>query len=207
MASVVQKLDDDEFHLTTLALDKVLQLQKWLIFQCCRPLECPRCVEASSVHSLLLIVCDRLVEMFDCTSRRLGRIKVTTTGGMVMQALSDVIGKQPPWPEDPSATFKQLFCSVSGSPADQTECSPLVFSDDLHGQYTEEEQVHMIQGIINLHVGYFRRLLARIEGVSQLGGNKARLSRVSSISTRLDAAAAAIDLAFLKVLTGDRVDS
>ncbi|KAH6695433.1 hypothetical protein F5X68DRAFT_30381 [Plectosphaerella plurivora] len=205
MASVVQKLDDDEFHLTTLPLDKVLQLQKWLVFQCCRPLECPKCNNSPSVHTLLLIVCDRLTEMFDCTSRRLKRIRVTTTGGMAMQALSNVLGGEG-LSKSPSEPFNQLYCSVSGSPADQTECTPVIFSDDLHGQYTEEEQVHMIRGIISLHVGYFRRLLLRIEGLSQVGGNKARLSRISSIITRLDAAAVAIELAFQGILTGERVE-
>jgi hypothetical protein len=205
MASVVQKLDDDEFHLTTLALDGVLQVQKWLIFQCCRPLECPRCSNLSSVHTLLLIVCDRLTKMFDCTSRRLKRIRVTTTGGMSMEALSDVLRRQAST-DAPPEPLGQLFCSVTGSPADQSECNPLVFSGDLQGRYTEEEQVHMIRGIINLHVGYFRKLLSRIEVLSQEGGNKARLSRISAIIAKLDAAAAAIEQAFQGILAGERID-
>ncbi|KAK3356402.1 hypothetical protein B0T25DRAFT_536689 [Lasiosphaeria hispida] len=200
---VVQQLDDDEFHITTLPLDQVLQLLKWLIFQCCKPLSCPGCVGLSAVHTVLLIVCDRLTEMFECIHKRIRRANAS----LADQSSSD--GDQTPGgassgdsarASNPTAAggvgdamAAQLFCSASGQAQAKTSCNPMMFSDTFRSQYSDEEQVHMIRVLLKLQIRNFRQLLLRVESTCQLQGSQARKSKVKSFILRLAKAAAAID--------------
>lgn len=184
---VVQQLDDDTFQLSTLPLDRVLQLQKWLIFHCCKPLSCPSCSAVATCHAMILVVCDRLTEMFECIHRRIRRYGGVTTA-----------------PDDAYPPSTQLF--TADGAASKAVCTTLLFSLELNGQYSDEEQVHMIQVLLNLSVRNLRRLLARAEELSKIGGGQARLLRIRSLLARLGKAVEDIDNAFCDVLQSFSLD-
>lgn len=73
LLDMMQKLDDDFFGLRRLALDQVLQVMKLLMFHCCQPLDCDQCSQLPIINTNLLIVCDRVTELFSCLSKRLSR--------------------------------------------------------------------------------------------------------------------------------------
>lgn len=197
IVSVVQKLDDDDFQLTKMPLDKVLHLQKWLIFQCCKPLDCFSCVGVPAVHTVLLIVCDRLAEMFECIHKRIKRAGASMSRRKDPNDPSDPSDLSDSHSADPpgvaAETSAQLFCSSSGLAVNSTSCNPMMFSDEFCDQYTDEEQMHMIRALLKLQIKYFYQLLSRIDGISQGQGNQARRSKIKSITGRLTKAAAAID--------------
>lgn len=220
---VVQQLDDDEFHITTLPLDQVLQLIKWLIFQCCKPLGCPGCVGLLAVHTVLLIVCDRLTEMFECTHKRIQRASSTfagktsnggdsnnhtprsvSSGDSAYAFISPTTAGERGGLGDVGGATTQLFCSTSGQAQTRASCNPMMFSDTFRSQYSDEEQVHMIRVLLKLQVRNFRQLLLKVESTCELHGSQARKSKVKSYILRLANAAAAIDEAMqviLQVLT------
>lgn len=70
---IVQQFDDDDFGLQALSLDEVMKLQKWILFQCCQPLDCLSCQALPAIHTILLIICDRLAEVFECMHKRIRR--------------------------------------------------------------------------------------------------------------------------------------
>ncbi|KAI5867007.1 hypothetical protein GGS23DRAFT_615675 [Durotheca rogersii] len=227
---VVQQLDDDEFHITTLSLDQVLQLQKWLIAQCCKPLDCGGCATQPSVHTVLLIICDRLTEMFECIHKRIRR--VSSSGGA--GAAPGLVASPPPPPprrpqpqsltppsdgDDPLLLLRpgrarsrsqpaadaraQLFDSSSGRAAGAALCNPDLFSLDFRNQYSDEEQVHMIRVLLRLQVRNFRQLLARVDGggaIRHVAGSQARRSKLGAMAARLEAAASDIEDALQDVL-------
>ncbi|SPQ26874.1 811fdbe2-c826-4dfc-afe8-ad64afe023b6 [Thermothielavioides terrestris] len=231
LVRVVQQLDDDEFRLKTMSLDQVLQLQKWLVFQCCRPLDCPDCLDLPTVHTVQLIICERLTEMFECIHLRIKRTGAILSGRLPSSdpssaqptpspdshtasasALSDhshdPVPPVPPPPPPPSASAAaaraafgskplpaQLFCGLSGRAANRALCSPLMFSDELRAQYSDEEQAHMIRVLLRLQVKYFQKLLLRVESTRQVAESRARRSRVQSMMARLAQAAADIEVA------------
>ncbi|KAL2128846.1 hypothetical protein VTI74DRAFT_8578 [Chaetomium olivicolor] len=207
LVRVVQQLDDDEFHITTMSLDQVLRLQKWLVFQCCRPLDCPKCSDLSSIHTVRLIICDRLTEMFECIHLRIKRAGAILTGQSsdsstqsTTSSLSPDSHSAPshhsrhPVSQPPAAMVgsgplpAQLFCSSSGRPANTAACNPLMFSDDFRNQYSEEEQVHMISVLLRLHIRNFQNLLLRVEHMSEAAVSQARRSKVKSMMVRLSKA-------------------
>ncbi|KAL2201519.1 hypothetical protein P885DRAFT_26501 [Corynascus similis CBS 632.67] len=209
LVRVVQQLDDDEFHITTMSLDQVLHLQKWLVFQCCKPLDCPKCLDLPTIHTVRLILCDRLTEMFECI-----HLRVKRAGAILASAGSDVSSNpssassssQSPdslRPVRPSPTNAaavgsgplpaQLFCGSSGRAANTAACNPLMFSDDFRNQYSDEEQVHMIRVLLRLQIRNFRKLLLRLERTCQGAANQARQSKVESMMVRLSKASADIE--------------
>jgi hypothetical protein len=216
LVRVVQQLDDDEFHITTLSLDLVLQLQKWLIFQCCKSLDCPNCLDLSSTHTVRLIICDRLTEMFECIHARIKRAGATLTSqsdgsSTAQSASSQSPDSHPPPSHPPPDTVPphtpvgmvgtrplpaQLFCGSSGRPANATACSPLIFSGDFRNQYSDEEQVHMMFPLVRLQIRNFQKLLERLEQTSPGVASQARQSKVKSMLARLFRASVDIEAAF-----------
>lgn len=204
LVRVVQQLDDDEFRITTMSLDQVLQLQKWLVFQCCKPFDCPQCLDLPTVDTLRLIVCDRLTEMFECIHlriKRAGDILVGHSSDSGTQSVSSQSPdshsaasrdsphsvRQPPavaaWPSP-----AQLFCGSSGRAANKAACNPLMFSDDFRNQYSDEEQVHMIRVLLRLQIRNFHNLLLQVERASQGATSQARQAKVKSMLMRLSKA-------------------
>ncbi|KAL2159567.1 hypothetical protein VTH06DRAFT_2136 [Thermothelomyces fergusii] len=121
LVRVVQQLDDDEFRITTLSLDQVLHLQKWLIFQCCKPLDCADCLDPPAVHTVRLIVCDRLTEMFECIHSRIKRAGAV----LASQQVSDP-GRHSTSTSSslPSSSTSSSFSSCSSSSSSQSPGSP-----------------------------------------------------------------------------------
>jgi hypothetical protein len=227
LVRVVQQLDDDEFHLTTMSLDQVLQLQKWLIFQCCKPLDCPSCLDLSATHTMRLIICDRLTEMFECI-----HLRVKRGGAMLVGQSSDSSNQSMSSPPDsvstqsdsqssfylgpvfqqqseslfpaagPGPLPSQLFCGSSGRAASKAECNPLMFSDGFRNQYSDEEQVHMIRVLLRLQSRNFHKLLLRVERTSQVAASQARGAKVESMMARLAKASADIENAWRVVFRG-----
>ena len=209
LVRVVQQLDDDEFHITTMSLDQVLQLQKWLVFQCCKPLDCPKCLDLSTIHTVRLILCDRLTEMFECIHKRVKSASAILTG-MNSDSSSHSASSQSPDSHSshnslhsappPSVAAvgsgplpAQLFCSSSGRAANAAACNPLMFSDEFRNQYSDEEQVHMIRVLLRLQIRNFQKLLLRVERTSQTVANQARASKVKSMMVRLSKAGGDIE--------------
>lgn len=188
---VIQQLDDDEFNITTLSLDQVLQLQKWIIAQCCSPMECPRCVCLPAVHSVLLIICDRLTEMFECIHKRIKRANA---------ALSELGSLQsaplPPQTDELGSAADaraQLFCNSTGRAAGSASCNLELFSPEFRAQYSNEEQVHMIRILLKLQIRNFRQLLSRVDNANQVAGSQARRSKVGAMVSRLGKASSDIE--------------
>ncbi|KAL2172744.1 hypothetical protein VTG60DRAFT_2563 [Thermothelomyces hinnuleus] len=225
LVRVVQQLDDDEFRITTLSLDQVLHLQKWLIFQCCKPLDCPKCLDLPTIHTVRLIVCDRLTEMFECIHSRIKRAgailasqqgsdsgshsiltsSLPSSSASSSSSSSDSlrsVPQPPPW----SAAVgsgplpAQLFCRSSGRAANTVACNPLMFSDDFRSRYSDEEQVHMIRALLRLQTRDFRKLLMRLERACEGPPNQARRSKIESMVARLSKAAADTEDALRVVL-------
>ncbi|KAH6846932.1 hypothetical protein B0I37DRAFT_373903 [Chaetomium sp. MPI-CAGE-AT-0009] len=209
LVRVVQQLDDDEFHITTMSLDQVLQLQKWLVFQCCKPLDCPKCLDLSTIHTVRLILCDRLTEMFECIHKRVKSASAILIGHNSDSSSHSASSQSPDShsshhslhsaPPLPTAAVgtgplpAQLFCSTSGRAANATACNPLMFSDEFRNQYSDEEQVHMIRVLLRLQIRNFQKLLLRVERTSHTVANQARQSKVKSMMVRLSKAGGDIE--------------
>jgi hypothetical protein len=171
----VQQLDDDEAQIRAMSLDQVLQLLKWLVFQCCKPLDCPTCPDPSAIHTVRLMLCDRLAEFFECVHLRIKRVGAILTGSC----------------DDPciaSASSNRL-CESSGLAANMATCSTLLFSDDFRTKYSDEEQIHMIRVLWRLQTRNYHKLLLRVEGASHTAANPARQSKVKTLMARLSRAA------------------
>ncbi|ROW17643.1 hypothetical protein VPNG_00853 [Cytospora leucostoma] len=188
---VVQQLEDDEFQITTLTLDKVLQLQKRLISQCSSTLNCPSCRSPGEVQTVLLIICDRLAEMFECIHRRLQKL------GQRIAARSHVRFPllTPPGQEQPGAVASsgQLFCGTSGGYASNAECNPGLFLPAMQAMYSEQEQVHLIKALLGLQMDNFQELLDRVSRAGQASISQARRLKIRSQMARLSRARTDID--------------
>lgn len=195
---VVQRLDDDDFKLTALAFDQVVQLQKWIMSQCCKPLDCASCRTQSTALTIILIICDRLTEMFECIHKRL--LRATYRVHEHENELSN--GSQQSssaatTPEDPgSATGtsgQKLYCTFTGGVAGNALCNPDLFSAEFQNLYSDEEQVHMIQALTRLQIRNFRGLLMRVDGASQGSGSVARRLKIEAMTARVTKAAENIE--------------
>ncbi|KAK4170009.1 hypothetical protein QBC43DRAFT_250903 [Cladorrhinum sp. PSN259] len=216
LLNVLKQLDDDTFHLSTLALDQVIQLQKWIVFQCWKPLDCPGCLfSSSSSYNLTLIICDRLIQMFECIKARINAAKeimglaglataenastsTTTVAFEYRQVDQDEENEE----EEDVGSGQQLFCSLTGKPGRATKCNPLMFSDEFRNLYSHEEQVHMVHALLGLQLRNLGRLLEKIGGMVEGGGNLARQGRVRGMQERLGQAGGEIEAALKEVLAG-----
>lgn len=206
---VVQQLDDDDFRITTLTLDQVLQLQKRFMSQCSSTLDCPNCISTSSVHTVLIIICDRLTEMFECIHRRMQKLsqRVSTrptssrsskSSSIPLSGGTAVITEQSlAIVEEQSA---QLFCSTYGGRAGSADCNPGLFLPEMQAMYSDQEQVHLIKVLIGLHIDNFQELLDRVYRTSQIGASQARCSKINSMMRRLSKAKYNVDSALQAVL-------
>jgi hypothetical protein len=195
---VVQQLDDDDFRITTLSLGQVLQLQKWIIAQCSKPLDCVNCKLLPTVHTVLVIICDRLAEMFECIHKRIKKANQRISG------LSDSSDQSSAGSSDSSVPsperLGELYCTSSRGAASKAQCNPELFASDFQSMYSSEEQVHIISVLLKLQVRNFRALLMRVGSASQITGSEARTAKVKSIIIRLSRAASDIDASLRAVL-------
>lgn len=205
---IVQKLDDDAFQLRTLAFDHVLKLQKWLIFHCCKPLDCDKCADLLQTYTIILIICDRVAEMFKCLSRRI-KLPLSNptavddptsieTPDMTTPSSSVTLPRDNPPLQDESTA--QLFDSFSGDAGITTPCNPEMFSPEFRAQYSYDEQLHMIRVLTKIQVRNFNQLLVRISELQQTQQSQARFGKIMSLIKRLQEAGASMDASFQSML-------
>ncbi|KAF7557686.1 hypothetical protein G7046_g5979 [Stylonectria norvegica] len=158
---LVERLDNDDFQLKTLSFDQVLKVQKWLTFNCLQPLGCANCSNKPAVHSIILIIFERVMRMFQCLSRRLKQPQVnlaeTDTSGTftTFSCLSRAVNAT----ETPPSSQMLDTTDFAGT---SIRCNPEMFSHEFRGQYSNEEQFHMIQVLAGIQVKNFDKLLVRL---------------------------------------------
>lgn len=208
LLDTVQKLDDDEFHIRTLTFDQVLKLQKFLLFQCLRPIDCARCMPIPRVHTLILVVCERVTEMFRCLCRRLGHVQPFKDGISELEAQQPRDGTNShaffSFKNNPNSFshwgFAQIFDGESGEEGIAVVCNPEMFSHSFREQYSVEEQFQMIRVLARIQIKNFKQLLARISDMPQSRKSPARTGKVQALSTRFDDIATAMEELFEVVL-------
>lgn len=186
---VIQQLSDDYYHITTLSLDQVLHLQKRLIALCDKTLNCVTCNKLSTIYSMIVIICDRLTEMFECIHRRIKQASQALShngnhSGGSSTSSSDVGGDCGPG---------QLFCGTTGQMASSAPCNTALFLPGIQDTYSSDEQLHMVGALLKLRINSFQSLLTRVGDPAQLAGSEARRSKVDSMKTRLARAAGDIN--------------
>jgi hypothetical protein len=192
----VQQLDDDEFGITLLSLDQVLQLQKWILAQCCAPLECSSCALQSATHTVLLIICDRLAEMFECIHKRINKFNaLAASDASVVSDRTSTPSSEGRLSPGPAELSSHIFCGTSGVAAGSAACNPQMFSSDFGNLFSNEEQLHMIRVLLRLQARNFRSLLTRIQGMRHNTSNQARQTKIKTLIARLSRASSAIDVA------------
>ncbi|KZL74866.1 hypothetical protein CI238_07484, partial [Colletotrichum incanum] len=193
LLKIVQQFDDDDFGLASLSLDEVMKLQKWILFQCCQPLDCPPCQALPAVHTVLLIICDRMTEIFECIEKRIRRTNSQPHGTKRQNDpnyLSDGMRFASP---EVRRSSGNLFDASTGNVAGQMDCNPNLFPPEFQRGYSDEEQVHMIRVLLKLQMRNFRSLLVRVHDANQASGREARKSKVKSLTARLSAAEVGIE--------------
>jgi hypothetical protein len=201
MLEIVQKLDDDEFKLRTLGFDEVLKLQKFMIFHCCKPLDCANCMDLPSTSTVILIICERITEMFRCLSRRIKRQlpdggeldapnnKSDEPGFLFHHPLSNGQALD-------EASPIRLFDGLSSEASIRVPCNPDMFSPEFKAQYSYEEQLHMIRVLAKIQVRNANQLLLRISEMHQSQRSQARFGKILDLINRLQQAAESIDRTF-----------
>src|SRR5687768_9167830 len=162
VVQVLSNIEEDQFKLTQLSLDQVVQLQKWLMYQCCTALECPQCHGERSVHTILVLICERILLMYECSAARIAKAAHIHS--------AEGTRRVPPKGTDDYASYYSpesngvLFCGISGVPMETAPCQGGICSPEQGSQYSIEEQVCMVHALMKLHMKSFRSLLDWVSG-------------------------------------------
>ncbi|KAF2219366.1 hypothetical protein BDZ85DRAFT_45698 [Elsinoe ampelina] len=189
---VVQQLDDDHFKLSSLSLDQVIQLQKWIQKSAGASLKCESCKDDSKVLTVVVIVCERLTEMFECIHRRID------------QATQETLGGDPNLPRLVSMSDEQLYPSLGTKEGCDVRCNTALFSMEFQKMYSGEEQVHMIKVLLRLQMRNLQAHLVTLTTIYDSKANEARRHKISSLTARLSRAASAIDNSLQNLLEHQR---
>ncbi|CAG9939830.1 unnamed protein product [Clonostachys rosea f. rosea IK726] len=207
LVGIVQKLDDDEYKLRTLAFDQVLKLQKFLLFHCLAPLDCKSCNSLAKAHTVVLIICERVTEMFLCLGRRVANTRPHLVEGDKLEAnpcypIDTVNGpaffsfkKKMMVPDSPGNSSHTLEGDV-GRDGVVVVCNPEMFSPDFREQYSTEEQFHMIRVLAKIQMKNFNQLLMRIGKMPQSTRSEARMDKIHALTNRLEEATAVMEEGF-----------
>ena len=197
---IVQSLDDDEFRLRSLCFDEALKLQKWIIFHCLQPLTCQSCATSASAHTVVLIICERLTELFTCLSRRLANTHIDASSVITI----NIPPSPPTEPEDKSSSpnanhpTPRLYDAESGQACTRVVCNAAMFSPEFKEQYSDEEQYHMARVLAKLQVRNFSQLLSRMGNIAE--GNVARAGKIQAMKKRIQEASERMETAFDRIL-------
>ena len=199
IVGIVQKLDDDEFHLRSLSVDQVLKLQKWIVFKCLAPLQCQQCGHDARTQSTILVICERMVEMFQCLSTRLTRLHqgfdlyVQRNGIGAFEILQlpeslfdsgTPLDAPPPGDHDQAHdTTARLYDGVTGEAGVSIVCTIHLFSEDFRAQYSGDEQCRMIGVLLRMQIDNCARLLQRLGSLS--ASQPARSGKIRAMERRL----------------------
>jgi hypothetical protein len=212
---IVQQLESDEFHLTTLPMDEVIQLKRWLVTECRTAIQCSACNSLATARTMVLIICDRLSEMFECIHRRIQRVNqrisneamaALPSGGFYAALTPDSTddgtntSSPPQQQERRQNSTPQLFCSITEGASGKAPCNPMLFQAHLHSTYSDEQQIHMISALLRLQVDDMKDLLDRLQGAAQISANPANVAKVKSFQVRVAQAADDIEAALASSL-------
>lgn len=177
---VLNNIEEDHFRLLSLSLDQVVQLQKWLMFQCCTALDCPRCHADEAVHTIIHLICNRVLQIFECAARR--TVKIARSAGRLPDSgQSDMDDFQP----------SGLHSSVSGEDMDTGLCTGGICLDETGMVYSVEEQMCMVSALMKLQIRSFHGLLDWVAGLSL--NSVAKKARIAALKQRLIKAADCIE--------------
>ncbi|KAG8626071.1 hypothetical protein KVT40_006472 [Elsinoe batatas] len=189
---VVQQLDDDHFKLSSLSLDQVIQLQKWIHKSAGASLVCDSCKDDSKALTVVVIICERLTEMFECIHRRID------------QATQETLGGDPNLPRLVSMADEQLYPSLGTKEGCDVRCNTALFSMEFQKMYSGEEQVHMIKVLLRLQMRNLQAHLVTLKTIYDSKANEARRHKIASLTARLSRAASAIDTSLQNLLEHQR---
>jgi hypothetical protein len=203
---IVQQLENDEFRLITMPMDGVMQLVRWVVSECRAAVQCRNCTALPTARTMVVIICDRVAEMFQCLHRRIRRVNerlsAQAMADMPLAGFWSALAPKDPNADDttrppsPDSAAPQLFCSITEADAGKAMCNPLLFADHVHGTYSDEEQVHMISSLLRLQMNNVNDLLNKLAGVALAAGSHAHAAKVKSMQARMTQSGADIDTAF-----------
>lgn len=200
---IVEKLDNDFFQLRMLPFDHVLKLQKWMLFNCCKPLECNNCENASTIFTVVLIICGRLADMCDCLSGRLHLAKATLLkNGNFAAEEETTTSSSNSAGDSPGGHLLKSATHGAGAP---TCCNYEMFSPEFRAEYSQEEQLHMIRVLAKIQVRNLNQLLMRLSETSCAQSSEATIEKIFKVTNRLKTSAESIDeslQAMIKIIMG-----
>lgn len=166
-----------------------------------------------------MIICEKLVNMFICLSRRLQRIRpgrgVTTMDPVESSASSaspsgtwymrtpprSIEGEDTLSPyDDNSHSLPQLFDKTTGEPGLQMTCNAEIFAAEFSTGHSEEEELVMVRALSQVQVRNLSNLLDRVGNMSQSARSQARNGKVRMLKDQMDRTGYALDQAFESIL-------
>ena len=160
------------------------------MYQCWTALECHNCHKQQHVQTILVLICERILRMYQCAAARIAKaahVQTATNPGDATRGL-DSYGDYYP-PDQPG----MLFCGLTGVSMEKAACQGSIYSGEMDTTYTVEEQVCMVHALTKLHIKSFRGLLNWIVRSCEEFGNEARRGRIVAIEERLQRAEISLD--------------
>ncbi|KAF4547723.1 Hypothetical protein D9617_37g012490 [Elsinoe fawcettii] len=192
---VIQQLDDDHYRLASLSLDQVIQLQKWIHKTSEACLTCETCKHDPKALTVTVIICERLMDMFECIHRRIDQATRSVSNGRIDSAdLVHMMMEEPLGVPDSSS-----------DDAGDSRCNTALFSSDFQTMYSGEEQVHMMRVLLRLQMRNLHDNLTKLKDTFDSKANRARRQKIASLLNRFSKAATAIE-ASLQDLLGYQKD-
>lgn len=190
---VIERLDDNEFGIGSLPFDKVLKLQKWMVYQSLIPLQCDLCCASGRTQSMVMILCERIVEISRCLSKRLERLvsnlasysAAATMDIFEVLQLPEILAGTHPSPLHGEEEYDMhheadvdgLYSRVA------PDCTLHLFSREFRAEYSSDEQCGMIQYLSKKQIETTMRLLERLRNAA--GPGTWRGGKVTAMERRL----------------------
>lgn len=187
VVQVLSNIERDVFKLAQLSVDEVVQLQKWLMYQCCTALYCPKCSSSQAVHTIVVLICERVLLMYECLAARMRR--AVEEQGLAGAATDGEDYASYYSPKQPNT----LFSSITGQPLERARCEGGIYMSKGSNAFSSEEQLCMVHSLVKLHSSSFRSLLEWLGRMSREAGNEAQQGKVMAFDERLTLAVATFD--------------
>lgn len=179
VVDVLSSIERDVFRLSKLSVDEVVQLQKWLMYQCCTALYCPKCSSSQVVHTIVVLICERILLMYECLATRMGHA-----------VYDQGLAVAPDEEDDHTSNYAArqhgtLFSSANGQPLERARCEGGIYMSSGGDVFSSEEQLCMVHSLVKLHAGSFRGLLEWLGRTSRETGNEAQQGKLAAFENRL----------------------